>query len=124
MGLPLPVGGRFGGRGCFDAPLLATPSHKGRGSPYYFTPRSSPGAATRIATCGSTSSISRRVCASMSSSPCAAGRRMNFDAPASKFILRPAAQGDEDMLAQTRRLIEEVLPQVAMRWPRPVKSAA
>ncbi|HUN41983.1 MAG TPA: LLM class flavin-dependent oxidoreductase [Acetobacteraceae bacterium] len=45
-------------------------------------------------------------------------------AGASKFILRPAAQGDEDMLAQTRRLVEEVLPQVAMRWPRPVKSAA
>lgn len=46
------------------------------------------------------------------------------EAGASKFILRPAAQGDEDMLAQTRRLIEEVLPLVAARWPRPVKSAA
>ncbi|HUB10417.1 MAG TPA: LLM class flavin-dependent oxidoreductase [Acetobacteraceae bacterium] len=45
-------------------------------------------------------------------------------AGASKFILRPAAQGDEEMLAQTRRLIEEVLPQVALRWPRPVKHAA
>ena len=46
------------------------------------------------------------------------------NAGASKFILRPAAQGDEDMLAQTRRLIEEVLPLVAARWPRPVKTAA
>ena len=46
------------------------------------------------------------------------------DAGASKFILRPAAQGDEDMLAQTRRLIEEVLPMVSARWPRPVKTAA
>jgi len=45
-------------------------------------------------------------------------------AGASKFILRPAAHGDEEMLAQTRRLVEEVLPQVTMRWPRPVKSAA
>ncbi len=42
----------------------------------------------------------------------------------SKFILRPAARGDDEMLAQTRRLIEEVLPRVAARWPRPAKRAA
>ena len=46
------------------------------------------------------------------------------EAGASKFILRPAAQGDDDMLAQTRLLVEQVLPQVAARWPRPVKRAA
>jgi probable F420-dependent oxidoreductase len=46
------------------------------------------------------------------------------EAGASKFILRPAAQGDADMLAQTKRLIEEVLPLVAARWPRPRKAAA
>jgi probable F420-dependent oxidoreductase len=36
----------------------------------------------------------------------------------SKFILRPVGTGDEAMLAQTRRLIDEVLPQVAARWPK------
>ena len=41
------------------------------------------------------------------------------EAGASKFILRPAARGDDEMAAQTHRLIDEVLPQVAMRWPRP-----
>lgn len=41
----------------------------------------------------------------------------------SKFILRPAASGDEDVLAQTRLLIEQVLPQVALRWPRPRRAA-
>lgn len=46
------------------------------------------------------------------------------EAGASKFILRPAAQGDADMLAQTQRLVEEVLPQVAGRWPRVRKAAA
>lgn len=46
------------------------------------------------------------------------------EAGACKFILRPAARGDEDMLAQTRRLVEEVLPQVRTRWPKPVKMAA
>jgi probable F420-dependent oxidoreductase len=43
------------------------------------------------------------------------------DAGVSKFILRPAAQGDEDFLDQSRRLIEHVLPAVAARWPKPPK---
>ncbi|MCZ6729117.1 MAG: LLM class flavin-dependent oxidoreductase [SAR324 cluster bacterium] len=48
------------------------------------------------------------------------GRLTEFvDAGASKFILRPAARDDEDMFVQTRRLIEEVLPLVSTRWPRP-----
>lgn len=37
----------------------------------------------------------------------------------SKFILRPAARGDGEVLAQTRRLVAEVLPRVAARWPKP-----
>ncbi len=45
-------------------------------------------------------------------------------AGASKFILRPVADGDADMLAQTRRLVEEVLPLVAARWPKQRKVAA
>jgi probable F420-dependent oxidoreductase len=36
----------------------------------------------------------------------------------SKFILRPVGAGDEAVLAQTRLLIEEVLPQVAAHWPK------
>ncbi len=47
-----------------------------------------------------------------------------IEAGASKFILRPVAQGDAEMLAQTKRLVEEVLPQVAARWPKPRKAAA
>ncbi|HUJ76158.1 MAG TPA: LLM class flavin-dependent oxidoreductase, partial [bacterium] len=46
------------------------------------------------------------------------------DAGVSKFILRPAARGDDEMLAQTRRLVEEVLPRVHDRWPRHAKWAA
>jgi len=46
------------------------------------------------------------------------------DAGVSKFILRPAAKGDDDIMAQTRRLIAEVLPLVAARWPRPKKRLA
>jgi probable F420-dependent oxidoreductase len=46
------------------------------------------------------------------------------DAGVSKFILRPMAKGDDEMLSQSRRLMEEVLPLVRARWPKPVKSAA
>jgi probable F420-dependent oxidoreductase len=42
-----------------------------------------------------------------------------IEAGVSTFILRPVAEGTEDMLAQTKRLLEEVLPEVARRWPRP-----
>jgi probable F420-dependent oxidoreductase len=47
-----------------------------------------------------------------------------IEAGASKFILRPIADGDADMFAQTKRLVEDVLPQVAARWPRQRKAAA
>ena len=43
------------------------------------------------------------------------------EAGVSKFILRPAARGDDEIMAQTRRLIAEVLPLVATRWPKPEK---
>jgi probable F420-dependent oxidoreductase len=42
----------------------------------------------------------------------------------SKFILRPAAKGDDEIMAQTRRLIDEVLPRVAARWPKPRRRPA
>jgi probable F420-dependent oxidoreductase len=42
---------------------------------------------------------------------------------ACKFVLRPVADGDEDMYAQTKRLVEEVLPRVAERWPRPPRTS-
>jgi len=40
-----------------------------------------------------------------------------------KFILRPAGGSGDDVIAQTRRLIDKVLPVVAARWPR-TKAAA
>jgi alkanesulfonate monooxygenase SsuD/methylene tetrahydromethanopterin reductase-like flavin-dependent oxidoreductase (luciferase family) len=47
-----------------------------------------------------------------------------IDAGASKFVLRPTAAGDEAVMSQTRRLIEEVLPVVVARWPKPAKKQA
>jgi len=40
------------------------------------------------------------------------------DQGVTKFILRPAADGDEDVYEQTRRLAEEALPRIAAHWPR------
>jgi probable F420-dependent oxidoreductase len=42
----------------------------------------------------------------------------------SKFVLRPVGSSGEEVLAQTRQLIEQVLPLVATRWPRRPKAAA
>jgi hypothetical protein len=41
-----------------------------------------------------------------------------------KFVLRPVGRGDDAILAQTRQLIEQVLPRVAARWPKPAKAKA
>jgi probable F420-dependent oxidoreductase len=40
------------------------------------------------------------------------------DAGVSKFILRPLGDDDDAILAQTRLLIEQVLPRAEARWPR------
>jgi probable F420-dependent oxidoreductase len=40
------------------------------------------------------------------------------DAGVSKFVLRPLGDGDDAILAQTRLLIEQVLPRAETRWPR------
>ncbi|HEX2337434.1 MAG TPA: LLM class flavin-dependent oxidoreductase [Hyphomicrobiaceae bacterium] len=41
----------------------------------------------------------------------------------SKFVLRPLGADGAEVTAQTQRLIAEVLPQVASRWPKPPKAA-
>jgi len=42
-----------------------------------------------------------------------------IDAGISKFVLRPMGDDDAEIIAQTERLIGEVLPAVAARWPKP-----
>ncbi len=45
------------------------------------------------------------------------------DVGVSKFILRPLGDDDDAILAQTRLLIEQVLPRAEARWPRRPKVA-
>ena len=40
------------------------------------------------------------------------------EAGVTKFVLRPVGRGDDVPLAQTRLLLEQVLPLVAARWPK------
>jgi probable F420-dependent oxidoreductase len=42
-----------------------------------------------------------------------------IDAGISKFILRPMGANDAEIIAQTERLIAEVIPEVSRRWPKP-----
>jgi probable F420-dependent oxidoreductase len=42
-----------------------------------------------------------------------------IDAGISKFILRPMGRDDAEIIAQTERLIAEVIPKVTKRWPKP-----
>ena len=45
------------------------------------------------------------------------------DAGVSKFILRPLGGDDDALLAQTRLLIEQVLPRAEARWPKRPKTS-
>lgn len=45
------------------------------------------------------------------------------DAGVSKFILRPLGGDDDILLAQTRQLIEQVLPRAEARWPKHPKTS-
>src|SRR5262249_4555669 len=44
-----------------------------------------------------------------------------IDVGVSKFILRPLGGDDDAILAQTRLLIEQVLPRAETRWPKRAK---
>ncbi len=41
----------------------------------------------------------------------------------SKFVLRPVGADGAEVMAQTRRLVERVLPLAAARWPKPAAAA-
>ena len=43
-------------------------------------------------------------------------------AGAQKFILRPIANDGEEVIRQTRLLIEQILPETARRWPKPKRA--
>jgi probable F420-dependent oxidoreductase len=98
--------------------------HFGAGIPYFFGSPSDPALARTMASyqkrtgrdplgyfaVGDASAILRRI-------------EEYVGAGVSKFILRPAGRGDDQLMAQTKRLVEEVLPLASAKWPKPRKRA-
>jgi probable F420-dependent oxidoreductase len=94
--------------------------HYGAGFPFWFGTPDDPGVAKTLAAyrtlgladplayfaIGDTEAIVARIAA-------------YIDAGISKFILRPMGGDDAEIIAQTERLIAEVIPEVARRWPKP-----
>ncbi len=98
--------------------------HYGAGFPYRFGPADDPGLIRLME--AYQKRTGRDPCGyfAVGGAPTILGRIAEYvEQGVSKFILRPAAKGDEDMFAQTRRLVEEVLPLVKARWPKPLKIA-
>lgn len=46
-----------------------------------------------------------------------------IDAGVQKFVVRPVGRDEAEIAFQTEKLIREVLPEVARRWPKPPKKA-
>ena len=44
-----------------------------------------------------------------------------IQAGAQKFILRPIGNDGQEVTRQTRLLIEQILPEIARRWPKPAR---
>ena len=94
--------------------------HYGAGFPFWFGAVDDPGVAKTLAAyralglvdppsyfaIGDTGAIVERIAA-------------YIDAGISKFILRPMGEDDTEIIEQTERLIAEVIPEVARRWPKP-----
>ena len=106
-----------------EAGRLIEEDHYGAGFAFHFGGRDAPGVgsamdayakrtgrdATQVFVCGDTDTILARLAEYV-------------DVGVSKFILQPLGGDDEAILAQTRLLIEQVLPRAEARWPRRPKA--
>ena len=96
--------------------------HYGAGIPFRFGAADDPGLAPLFEAYGSAPAASRKDYFAIGDAEAIVDAIADYVAAGvSKFILRPAANGDDEIMAQTRRLIDEVLPLVAARWPKPAK---
>ena len=93
--------------------------HYGAGFAFYFGSRDTPGIARAMeAYTKRTGRDATHVFAVGDADAILARVAEYVDAGLSKFILRPLGDGDDAILAQTRLLIEQVLPRAETRWPR------
>src|SRR5579859_4076248 len=93
--------------------------HYGAGFPFWFGTPDDPGVAKTLAAykaLGMTDPLS--YFAIGDAEAIVARIAAYIDAGISKFILRPMGRDDNEIIAQTERLIGEVIPTVAKRWPK------
>ena len=102
-----------------EAGRLIDEDHYGAGFAFHFGNRDTPGIGKAMdAYTKRTGRDARHVFAVGDADTILARVGEYVDAGVSKFILRPLGNDDDTVLAQTRMLIEQVLPRAEARWPR------
>jgi alkanesulfonate monooxygenase SsuD/methylene tetrahydromethanopterin reductase-like flavin-dependent oxidoreductase (luciferase family) len=93
--------------------------HYGAGFPFWFGAADDPGVAGTLAAYKALGLPDPLSYFAIGNSEAIVGRIAAYiDAGISKFILRPMGRDDDEIIAQTERLIGEVIPAVAARWPK------
>jgi probable F420-dependent oxidoreductase len=97
--------------------------HYGAGFPFYFGSPADPAVARGLEAYKKRTGRDGTELFAVGDGAAIVGRIAEYvEAGVEKFILRPVGRGEEEITAQTRRLIEQVLPEVSRRWPKPLKS--
>ena len=97
--------------------------HYGAGFPFYFGQASDPAVARGMAAYEKRTGRDAREIFAVGDSSVIIERMAAYVAVGvSKFVLRPVGRGTEQIEAQTRLLIETVLPEVSSRWPKRKRS--
>jgi probable F420-dependent oxidoreductase len=93
--------------------------HYGAGFPFWFGTADDPGVAKTLAAYKALGLTDPLSYFAIGDADTIVGRIAAYiEAGISKFILRPMGRDDDEIIAQTERLIGEVIPAVASRWPK------
>ena len=94
--------------------------HYGAGFPFWFGTADDPGVAGTLAAYKALGLPDPLAYFAIGDAAAIVGRIAAYiEAGISKFILRPMGRDDGEIIAQTERLIGEVIPAVSARWPKP-----
>jgi probable F420-dependent oxidoreductase len=107
-----------------DAGRSIDEDHYGAGFPFHFGDAGDPAVAAAMAAYAKRTGRDPTLTFAVGDAGAILERVAQYvDAGIAKFVLRPVGSGDDAILAQTRRLIEELLPLVDARWPKTAKAA-
>ena len=101
------------------------PDHYGAGFPFYFGGADRPHLARAMDAYARRTGTSAHDYFAIGDADTVLARLAEYiGAGLSKFVLRPLGADGAEVMTQTRRLIAEVLPAVAARWPKPSREVA